>query len=719
MTSTWHGSGSLTAVLALGGAERQATSTLELRGPLDPLLLDAALARVAVDRPELREECPRIVRQGPDRHVLELAAPYPAGVLADLVTAAAGVSGARTAELPEPLALTPLQRELLADPPRHRKQQIGQLLWRWHGRLDTTRFIAAWQSVFDHEAVLRTAFVWDPGPRLALHAGARPDVVRHPHGSLTREALVEEERARGFDLGRPGLLRVALLDGPSPWPDEVASTSYTDVVLTYHQGLLDSWSVGLLTREFYRGYLTEGRPQGRERRPDLRDYRHWLDTQDPSAARDFWTCQGRGPGSGLPRARSGVATGGLGTGRAQLRLTPDEAARLKHWAARWGVTESSVLQAVWAMLLFRADTAARGPAPVRFDVTVSGRGIPMDGIACLPAPVDNPLPMTLRVDPAATVPALLRAARDRALGMAAYEWVSAGQITGWLGDDAGAGFSDTVVSFEHWPSRLEGLETELAAHGLRVADVEPVGGWTGCAMSLVARYDSQGGLVLTAVHDRARLRDDHAAGMLADSARLLRELPCEAGESTPVAQLLAGLTGTDVPRVYDSPVDPEGGSLVQLRGAARPGAGTVCLIAPPGAPGTSHAALARRYRGPEALSVLWADPDRLPESLAALRQLLTVGGPLVLGGFAGAGALACELAGHLAAELGEAPLVVLGAGTNAGDGRMRQLARELGAAARMSRSPRCRTRDSGPDHGRTRRQGAPGSGVPPNAAPHS
>ncbi|MGW7081807.1 condensation domain-containing protein [Streptomyces sp. NPDC054866] len=697
MTVTRDVTGSVTAVLALHGAEQGDQTTLELHGPLDPLLLDAALARVAVDRPELREVHPRIERHGPGHHSLELAAPYPVGVLADMLTAAArapGPAGGPTrrwsvTDLPEPLALTPLQRELLTGAAHRPHQQVGQLSWRWHGPLDTARFTAAWRRVFDHEAVLRAAFVWDPQPRVALHARAHPDVVRHAYGTLTRQALMDQERARGFDLSRPGLLRFALLDG-APQQAPPGHVPPTDVVLTYHRGLLDSGSVGLLAREFYRGYLAEAPSRGGERRPDLRDYRRWLDAQDPAPARDFWTRTGGDLTPGLPRANPGTLTGRDGTGRCQVRLTRTETTRLAEWAAQWGATESSALQAVWAMILFRSDIAARGPAPVSFNVSVSGRGIPMEGIAYVPGPFDNPLPMALEVDPAGTVPALLRAVRDRYLGMAEHEWVTAGQVREWLGYDADAAPAETLISFEHRLSPLKGLSPELAAQGVEVADVDPAGGGTAFAMSVVARFDSRGGLLLTAVHDRGRLRDDHARGMLAHSARLLRELPDGVEHSTTVAEALGCLAGADVPRLHEHPAGQDTQRLVWLREAARPGAGAVCLIAPPGAPDRSHAALARWYQGPEAVTVLRVDPARVPGAAAALRPLLAAGGRLVLGGFSGAGALACQLARHVAAHGGRAPLVVLGAGgdgrdgRDGGDGRVHDLARALAAAARQA-----------------------------------
>ncbi|MFG2503238.1 condensation domain-containing protein [Streptomyces sp. NPDC048441] len=685
---------SLTVVLDLE------SPALELFGPLETTVLEAALDRIATGCPGSQPERPeRPVLRAVDaaHHTLSIprgdgdSAPYPAGFLADLLT---GTPPARP--LSRDIAVSPLQRELLADAVAHPAHHIEQLSWRWHGPLDTRRFTTAWQSVFDHETVLRTAFAWDPHPRAVLFDRAAPDVVRHPYGSVPTGAddahhteltrLMDRERDRGFDLRRPALLRAALLAGE---PQDIDCTPPTDVVLTYHRALLDNWSVRVLLQEFYRAYLAGGALPGGERRPDLRDYTCWLNGQDPSAARHFWSAgRWRAPAR-LLRARPGEATGRDGTGRSRARLTCEETTRLVEWAARWGTTESSALQAVWAMLLYRASGTSRGPAPVGFGVTVSGRGIPLEGIERIPGPFANALPMVVEVDPASTVRRLLRSLRDHALDMAAYEWVSAGRIHEWLGRAPGAELAETLLVFEHGLRHVDGLAPALAAQGIHVEDPGPLAGRTAFPIGVVAHRADDGGLVLTSVHDRARIEDDLAAAMLAQSARLLRELPHTAGERTTVAEVLATLSGVDVPRTHDRPghFGAASSPLVPLRAARVPGAGTVCLVTPPGAPGLCHTGLAGLYGGPQALASIRPTVDNAEEYAEALRSLLDAGGPLVLGGFSGAGAIAYEIARRIAAGGVKPPLVVLGgscddACRNAGNGGVRDLARAIEAAAR-------------------------------------
>ncbi|MGW5869088.1 condensation domain-containing protein [Streptomyces sp. NPDC055239] len=690
---------------------------LELFGPLETTVLEAALDRIAARCPGPQPERPVLRAVDASHHTLRIpretgkSPSYPAGFLADLLTgtppapaqddpAAAHRLGGETAPAHGPLtrtlALTPLQRELLADAVAHPAHHIEQLSWRWHGPLDTRRFTAAWQSVFDHETVLRTAFAWDPHPRAVLFDRSAPDVVRHPYGSVPTGAddahhteltrLMDRERDRGFDLRRPALLRADLLAGE---PQDTGYTPPTDVVLTYHRALLDNWSVRVLLQEFYRAYLAGGALSGGERRPDLRDYTSWLNGQDPSSARHFWSAGPRRSLAGLPRARPGETTGKAGTGRSRARLTCEETTRLVEWAARWGTTESSALQAVWAMLLYRASATLPGPAPVGFGVSVSGRGIPLEGSERIPGPFANALPMVVGVDPASTVPRLLRSLRDRALDMASYEWVSAGQIHQWLGRAAGAELAPTLLVFEHRLRHADGLAPALAAQGIHVEDPCPLAGRSAFSVGVVAHHAGDGGLVLTSVHDRVRIEDDKAAAMLAQSARLLRELPHTAGERTTVAEVLSTLSGADVPRIHGLPehLGAASSPLVQLRAAMVPGAGTVCLVTPPGAPGLCHTGLAGLYGGPQALASIRPTADNTEEYAKVLRSLLDTGDPLVLGGFSGAGAIAYEIARQIAAGGVRPPLVVLGgscddACQNAGEGGVRDLARTIEAAAR-------------------------------------
>ncbi|MFF1549152.1 condensation domain-containing protein [Streptomyces sp. NPDC058291] len=445
--------------------------------------------------------------------------------------------------------VTPQQRALLPDALAHRGtgRYVEQLHWRWRGPLDTGRFTAAWQSVFDRETVLRAAFGGDAEPRLVLHEHVRAEVVRHPAGSVGFEELRERDRLRGFDLRCPGLLRLNLVDEPEPAD---GGPPCVRVLLTFHAVALDGWSVSVLLEEFYRAYVSGGRLPGGERRPDFRDYVRWLAGRDTAPARDFWSSAAPGATALVLPAVAGPATGLTGSGRAEVRLGAGPAGRLRAWAASCASTEAGALQAVWALLLYRAG-AAPGPALVGFGVSVSGRGVTLDFVERLPGLLTNSLPVTVRVDPAAPMAGLLAELRDQALELAAYEWVSLGQVHEWSGRRAEDELVESLVVFEHRRRGPGALRSALAAQGVSVEPPRPAGTHTVFPVTLSAHRDADDGLVLAAVHDRARLADDDAARLVGQCARLLRELPGLAGGSATVSDALAAIA--DEPPVAMAP----------------------------------------------------------------------------------------------------------------------------------------------------------------------
>ncbi|WP_217177570.1 condensation domain-containing protein [Streptomyces sp. AC495_CC817] len=459
------------------------------------------------------------------------------------------------------------QDDVVRDALAHRRsgRHVEQLTWRWQGPLDTGRFTAAWQSVTDRESVLRSALAQGPAaPLLVIHDRARIEVVRHAAGSADIARTLAEDRARGFDLRRPGPLRVTLLDAPAPGAPAPARTR---MLLTFHHALLDTASVFVLLEEFCRAYLAGGVLPGGERRPDLRDWARWLERQDPAPARELWSRALPAGAPALLPLLPGPDTRQKGCGRAEVRLSAGEAGRLHRWAAARALPDSSALQAVWALLIHRAQRAPGG-LPVGFGVTVSGRGIPLDGVERLVGPLRTSLPMIVTVDPEQPLSLLLAALRDRALDMAAYEWVALGQIQEWTGRAAsGTQLLQSLVAVASGPRPPAGLRAALAAAGVRLEMEHADGAHPAVPVALLAHRGADGSLRLTVTHDRARVSDRDARLLAAHCARLLRLLPATTGGAR-VGEVLSAL-GSDTPpliapprpgrrTVRPRPTDPQG-----------------------------------------------------------------------------------------------------------------------------------------------------------------
>lgn len=443
------------------------------------------------------------------------------------------------------IPLTPRQLSLLPDVLARpgAERWVEQVYWCFTGPLDPDRLTAAWQSVVDREQVLRSALVLHPQPHIVRHALATAGFTHHPAGGIGWEALLRRDRLRGFDLGRPGPLRVTVAGGG---PQGVDGRATTRVLFTYHHLMLDNWSAVLLEQELCRAYLAGGSLPGQTRRPDMYDYTRWLHNQDTLPAREFFTgAVPAGQAVSLPTV-AGSATGQQGFGRIQVRLDRHDARKLRDWTASLSITESSAVQAVWTMLLYRAAGGA-GSAQVGFGMAVSGRAINLDIAERLPGPLMNILPVAVRISASTPVDTLARQLRDQALDMTGYEWVALGQIGRWSGRRSDEQIVDSVVAFTHYPQTPPDQETDLAALGITVSPPYSIAVQPSFPLALLAGPADDGSLLLRALHDRARVADIDASRIVGQCVRLLRELPASPAGTT-VRELLRLLAGSALPR---------------------------------------------------------------------------------------------------------------------------------------------------------------------------
>ncbi|MFE9932620.1 condensation domain-containing protein [Streptomyces sp. NPDC005533] len=574
----------------------------------------------------------------------------------------------------EPLALAGDRRELLvaaltgADGP---DRYLEQVHWNWSGPLDRARFDAAWQSVCGRESILRAAFDWTAVPRLLLHPHAEVEIVHRARRDTTWRELLDADRARGFALNRPPLLRLTLLEGAPGAP--------TRVLLTCHRALLDERGVHLLLRAFYRAYLAAGALPGGERRPDLRDHARWLARQGAEGARELWTVAAPPRGAATAPGRPGPDTGQSGEGRVRRRLEEPYGPRLRAWAAARGVGESGALHMVWALVLYRA-AAAGGPLPVSFGVRVCGGDIALPGAGGIPGLLGGALPMTVRVDPAAPLADLLRQVHDARLDLGAYPWVSADLVREWSGRGPGEPLTDSVLVFDAPADPGADVRRELEAQGVGVDAPRTVGAGAGVPVTVVARHEGGGALVLDAVHDRARLADADAAALLGQCVGLLRALPDLPDPDPTVGAVLGLLADTEAPSMAAArPPAVRRGALRTLRGGAA-SAEVICLLAVPGVVEGCYELFARDHRGPQTIVVLELDGPPGPVVPAALAGLPAHGRRLVLGGCGPGAAAAYALARVLADGFGS-PVRVVMTGLGGPRGSAQALARGLAQVA--------------------------------------
>ncbi|MEU8263198.1 amino acid adenylation domain-containing protein [Micromonospora sp. NPDC048999] len=398
-----------------------------------------------------------------------------------------------------------------------------QLCFDLAGELDAVALRAAADALLARHANLRAAFRQRPSGESVqvvvdgLRAGWREHDLRKladaTQADRVRE-LLAADRAEGFDLTRPPLLRFTLL--------RLADTAHR-LVLTNHHILLDGWSVPTLMRELLALYAAGGDDRQLPRVAPYRDYLAWLGAQDRATAQRAWADALAGLAEPTLLAPADPARAPELPERITVDLPADLTAALQAQARRHGVTLNTILQGAWGVLL----GALTGRGDVVFGGTVSGRPPEIAAVETMVGLFINTLPVRLRLDPAEPVARLLSRLQDQQSALMAHQHLPLTEVQQLAGH---GDLFDTLVVFENYP--LDPKLLSLPGTGLRL---------TGVSGRDATHYP----LTVTAIPgERLRLQLDHRADLFpADAAqrladRLLRLLDSVAADlNTPVGRL--------------------------------------------------------------------------------------------------------------------------------------------------------------------------------------
>ncbi|QKW37354.1 amino acid adenylation domain-containing protein [Actinomadura sp. NAK00032] len=334
----------------------------------------------------------------------------------------------------------------------------AQLVLDLEGPLDAGALRTAAGTLLRRHANLRAAF-WHED--LSRPVQVIPRTVELPWEEVTAsgaeaDAVVARERARGFDMTAPPLLRFVLVRmGPER----------SRLILTNHHILLDGWSTPVLATELFLLYMQGGHDTGMPRVTPYKNYLAWLAKQDRAAAEEAWR-----------RALAGVDEPSLvapeAVGRAPQPPRPtvtglDERTtrRLTRAARRHGVTLSTVLQGAWGLVLGRL----LGRDDVVFGSTVSGRPPELPGIEQMIGLFINTLPVRVRYRMEEPLGALMERLQDEQTELLAHHHLGLTDIQRAAGHGGGALF-DTMTVLENYPFDPSSMDGSL--NGVRVAAVD-------------------------------------------------------------------------------------------------------------------------------------------------------------------------------------------------------------------------------------------------------
>ncbi|MGE8158582.1 amino acid adenylation domain-containing protein [Paraburkholderia sp. NPDC080076] len=312
---------------------------------------------------------------------------------------------------------------------------------------DVERLRAAFEAAVPRHDILRTSFTpVEATPMQLVHRQARMPVEildwRERGGDAhdAFESWLSADRARGFDLTSPPLMRVTLI--------RITDDAWR-LVWTRHHLLLDGWSTARFFADVLRDYIEPPRPQpfAAPAKTRYRDFIAWLAARDSESERAFWLQR-----LALLDEPTLVAERESASHREPQHLTRRESldaatmARLTDTARRLKVTVNTMVQGAWALALQRMTHHTA----VAFGATVAGRPDALPDVDTVLGLFINTLPVITAPLPQRRASAWLHDLQRDNAAAAEHAHTPLYEIQQWAGQGGGALF-DTLLVFENYP----------------------------------------------------------------------------------------------------------------------------------------------------------------------------------------------------------------------------------------------------------------------------
>jgi len=361
----------------------------------------------------------------------------------------------KTSNLEDIYSLSPLQEGMLfhtlyAPAERLYLDHIVYEL-RLQRELDVAALKRAFQKVVNRHQALRTAFVWkQEKPRQVVLKHLELPVTEDDWQSLSAAEqqqrmvlFLEEDRARGYDIANPPLMRISLI--------RLNKKLYA-LIFSYHHITLDAWSVSIVFKEILELYAAYARGETLEMakaRP-YRAYIDWLQKRDLSSAKVYWRKELDGFSSPTPLyldQTSKPASGNGDRGEALVELSPRSTALLKTLAKQNGLTINTLIKGAWALVLARyANTD-----DVLFGSVVSGRPHELPSVESMVGLLINTLPVRVKIEPCQKLVPWLKQLQAKQFEQQEYEWTPLAKLNEWSLVPRGVPLFDSVIVLQNVP----------------------------------------------------------------------------------------------------------------------------------------------------------------------------------------------------------------------------------------------------------------------------
>ncbi|MCA9953210.1 MAG: amino acid adenylation domain-containing protein, partial [Anaerolineales bacterium] len=302
--------------------------------------------------------------------------------------------------------------------------------------LDVDNYIRAWEQMLQRHEALRTSFIWEnveePLQKVAPEVSLPLTQLdwRGIDGAAQIEqlqALMAEERTKGFDLATPPLLRLTIIQ-----VDEARHF----ILVNYHHVVFDGWSnvvIHLEVRAIYDA-LRHGDTPNLPTPTPYRKYITWLRQQEEFEAKAYWQnylahFEEATPIPIVEQMNQGVYGAVTDYAEQALTLPANLWVPLQAFLNREKITYNNFMQAIWGIVLNRYS----GEDDVVFGTVVHGRPAELPQFDRMVGLFINVLPVRLKFQNQISLTDWLKQSHRTFVEQSQYGFSSLEQIQQWAG----------------------------------------------------------------------------------------------------------------------------------------------------------------------------------------------------------------------------------------------------------------------------------------------
>ncbi|WP_311083014.1 non-ribosomal peptide synthetase [Paenibacillus polymyxa] len=357
-------------------------------------------------------------------------------------------------EIDNVYALTPMQKGMLFHSQLDSQAAANdayfeQVSYDMRGQMDIRAFAESLNILVRRHEALRTHFYFgrDTEPLQVVYrnrdCGFQYEDLHHLDEDEI-DSRVEnfklQDKARGFDLRRDVLLRVAIL--------RTGEDSY-HFVWSFHHIVMDGWCLSLINKEVFESYaaLQEGRvPELAPAVPYSR-FIEWLEAQDRKEATDYWSSylSGYEQQTALPAVKSGRKSGGNTASDWVTVWERELTLRVEETAKRYQVTMNTLLQTVWGIVLQKYNNHS----DVVFGSVVSGRPSDIIGVENIIGLFINTIPVRILSEAGESFAEVMKKTQEQALASHPYDTYPLFEIQALT--DQKQDLINHIMVFENYP----------------------------------------------------------------------------------------------------------------------------------------------------------------------------------------------------------------------------------------------------------------------------